>query len=521
MTIASLLLALVVTTAADTSGGDPVLLDFHASWCGPCQTMRPEIAKLAQNKYPIRSVDIDRSPEIAERYNVTAVPAFIVVDSQGRVLDQTKGVTPAKELALMYNQAKLKSQAAVEATTDREALPTAGRIDDESGDESRTESNESLVVNPRPWETVVRIKMKLSDKEWGFGSGTVIFSDAEESIILTCAHIFKDKYHREPSLKNFRTPIGIDLFSNDFVSMKPATLRCVEHDIPGQVIDYDFKNDVGLIRIRPGRRLAASRVVPDYWKPQKGMKMYSVGCSHGQDATAWDTRILDPKVAMNTGNDQSFFEMKCAYQPAEGRSGGGLYTTDGYVAGVCDFADPNDHVGLYATPTAIHRLLDRAKLTALYKAPTDGSGAMLATNGRSQTRVRAQSPSDVEPANSGEGQIFTIPDPGMFKIATPEARVASNSRRAKTWQTSEIDEPSTRPERSSRPERESGGETYDPGVVIRTDTAQVPSTESLIHDMADPLPIPNRASSEPASQEGRKAPSKWHGVHTTRPRTSN
>ena len=520
MTIASLFLALVVTAAADTSGGDPVLLDFHASWCGPCQTMRPEIAKLARNKYPIRSVDIDRSPEIADRYKVTKIPAFIVVDAQGRVLAQTKGVTPAKQLALMYNEAKLKAQAAVESTNDREAVPTAGRIDDEPADEPRAESNESPLVNPRPWETVVRIKMKLSKEEWGFGSGTIIYSDAEESIILTCAHIFRDKNSREQSLKNFRTPIAIDLFSKEFVSMKPATLRCVEKELPGQVIDYDFKNDVGLIRIRPGRRLPASRVVPDYWKPQKGMKMYSVGCSHGQDATAWDTRILDPKVAMNTGGNQSFFEMKCAYQPSEGRSGGGLYTTDGYVAGVCDFADPNEHVGLYATPTAIHRLLDRAQLTALYKAPTDGSGAMLAANGRSQTRVRAQSPSDAESATTGEGQTFTIPEPGMFKIATPETRVASNSRRAKTWQTSEIDEPSARPTPSSRPEREVVGEAFDPGAVITTDTAQEPSTESLIHDMPDPVPTPDRTTGEPASQAGRKAPTKWHGVHTTRPRPS-
>ena len=521
MTIASLLLALVVTTAADTSNGDPVLLDFHASWCGPCQTMRPEIAKLAANKYPIRSVDIDRSPEMAERYDVQAVPAFIVINAQGKVLARTKGVTPAKELARMYNEAKLKAQAADSAPVDREAMPTAGRTADEPTDEPQPDSSDAPLVNPRPWETVVRIKMKLSNKEWGFGSGTVIYSDPNESIILTCAHIFRDKNGQEQSLKRFQTPIGIDLFDSNFISMKPATLRCLEKDIPGQVIDYDFKNDVGLIRIRPGRRLAASRVVPDYWKPQKGMKMYSVGCSHGNDATAWDTRILDPKVAMNTGNNQSFFEMKCAYQPSEGRSGGGLYTTDGYVAGVCDFADPNEHVGLYATPSAIHRLLDRAQLTALYKAPTDGSGAMLASNRQGETLVRGQSPESQ--STSGEGPDFTIPDPGMFKINPPQARVASNSPRAKTWQTSEIEEPVSRPARSTRPEREVGGQAYDPGAIITTDTAQEPSSESLIRDLPDPVatPAPARTPTEPTSEPGRKASSQWRGVHTTRPRPSN
>ena len=61
-----------------------------------------------------------------------------------------------------------------------------------------------------------------------------------------------------------------------------------------------------------------------------------------------------------------------AHQPKEGRSGGGLYTTDGYVAGVCDFADPNEHVGLYAVPEAIRSpapLRPQPRLMALYKPP--------------------------------------------------------------------------------------------------------------------------------------------------------
>jgi RNA polymerase sigma factor (sigma-70 family) len=229
---------------------------------------------------------------------------------------------------------------------------------------------------PRPWESVVRIKMHLSEKEWGFGSGTVIFSTPEESIILTCAHSFRTKRSKQPSPKDFKVPISVDLFGGEFVREQPATLACLERDIPGEVIDYDFTNDVGLIRIWPGRKIPASRVVPTYWAPNKSMVMTTAGCSHGNDATVWSTKVLDPHVNMNNSSTkQSFATIKCANQPKEGRSGGGLYTSDGYLAGVCLFADPNEHTGLYAVPEAIHNLLDRNGLAALYGKEVDDEDA--------------------------------------------------------------------------------------------------------------------------------------------------
>ena len=230
---------------------------------------------------------------------------------------------------------------------------------------------------PKPWETVVRIKMHHSVEEWGFASGTVIFSSAEESIILTCGHCFRVKESPQPSPRDLKVPIAVDLFGNEFVPGQPTPrLACTEKDLPGEAIDYDFTNNVGLIRIRPGRKLPASPVVPTSWQPKQGMRMTTVGCSHGNDATAWTTTILDPRVGMsNTSTKQSFATIKCANQPKEGRSGGGLYTPDGYVAGVCAFADPNEHVGLYAVPEAIHKLLDRNGMASLYrKAESEDEG---------------------------------------------------------------------------------------------------------------------------------------------------
>jgi thiol-disulfide isomerase/thioredoxin len=476
MNLATLLVALIATSAAETPG-DPVLLDFQAAWCNPCQQMRPEVEKLVERGYPVRKIDIDREPQLSDRYRVTAVPTFLVVDAQGKELARTKGVLPAAKLAAFYNEAKLKaaSSSPVEEAQDRTSL-----------DESSNEGEESLgpnFVNPDPWKTVVRIKMHLSDSEWGFGSGTIIYSSAEESIILTCAHIFRIKGARQPAPKDFRVPISIDLFSGQFVRRQPsAMLACSEKDIPGEAIDYDFTNDVGLIRIRPGRKLPASRVVPASWQPKKGMPMTTVGCSHGQDATAWSTTILEPRVGMsNTQTKQGFATIKCAHQPKEGRSGGGLYTSDGYVAGVCDFADPNEHVGLYAVPEAIHRLLDKNQLMALYKAPSGNGDVMLAANrtrpkSSTGTKYRTQSPEE-----GTNPEDLTLPPPSMVGIDNPPSD-------GKAWRPGAAEQAPRAPRRLGRPEVALADEVdrgAQPGEAQTTDMTSDPGPDARALEKSD------------------------------------
>jgi len=78
----------------------PVLVDFTAEWCGPCQTMNPIIKQLANEfgeKVRIIKVDIDKNQAAARAFNISGVPTFIIFKS-GNILWRKSGVIPFSEL---------------------------------------------------------------------------------------------------------------------------------------------------------------------------------------------------------------------------------------------------------------------------------------------------------------------------------------------------------------------------------------------------------------------------------------
>lgn len=68
----------------------PVVVDFFAPWCGPCQVMLPKVDKLAEKfkeKVQIVNVNIEKDPEIASKYSVLSVPTLIFFKG-GKPIDQ-------------------------------------------------------------------------------------------------------------------------------------------------------------------------------------------------------------------------------------------------------------------------------------------------------------------------------------------------------------------------------------------------------------------------------------------------
>jgi thioredoxin 1 len=90
----------------------PVLVDFNASWCAPCQTMAPIVDKLATDyhgKVKVFKVDTDNNPQLSEKYQVNALPTFMVF-RDGHAVSQYTGAMP-KELLVGVIDRQLGSAA--------------------------------------------------------------------------------------------------------------------------------------------------------------------------------------------------------------------------------------------------------------------------------------------------------------------------------------------------------------------------------------------------------------------------
>lgn len=400
-------ISLLVVAASSLGGAsNSVVLDFTASWCGPCQQMSPIVARLQRQGYPIRTVNVDAEPELTERFRIKSIPAFVrIVD--GREEDRFIGILSEARLRQMatYRPAVRKDeratlvggppgessrphvrdpQDAVERPEPRRTpastpatassppaspKPTSKPVFPFSLFRKRAasvavseaskppETTEDLVVRAKnadvgsrlailepvqPSSSCVRVRVK-HDGSISFGSGTIIDSRQGCTLVLTCGHVLRDI---DPDSK-----VEVDVFVNDRFET-----------YVGRVVRYDLKADVGLVSIPTAGLLTAIEVASATSYATPGDHVLSVGCSSGEPPTQKQHRVTARNRYLGPDN------IECTGMPVQGRSGGGLFDLSGRLVGVCIAADPRDQRGLYAGLEAVHKLLDDCQLSHLYNS---------------------------------------------------------------------------------------------------------------------------------------------------------
>lgn len=344
-----------VLALAITGGVEPqtVLLDFYADWCKPCRQMAPIVERLAA-RYPVAKVDVDKRRDLAVKYGVTALPTFVMLVN-GRVVDREVGATDSarlEQLCRMGEAARTHSPAEGVKIPSRQSPALTPRVQmasTSSANERRPNPPAATAdLDQRLIAATVRLRIEDSTGH-SCGTGTIIDARQGEAIILTCGHIFRDYKGRGRIL--------VDLFG-------PYPVR----QVTGQLWSYDLDNDIGLIVIRAPGQLIAAPVAPAGYPIKVGDSVVNVGCNNGDDPTARHSQVTSLDRYLGPAN------IEVAGQPVEGRSGGGLFSAEGYVIGVCNAADKEENEGLYAALSVIHMELDRVKLAWIYqgiKAPED------------------------------------------------------------------------------------------------------------------------------------------------------
>ena len=82
-----------------------VLLDFWASWCGPCRMVSPIVDEIAEEvtDKKVGKVNVDEQPELAERFGVMSIPTLVVMKN-GKIAQQAVGARPKSDILAMLEE---------------------------------------------------------------------------------------------------------------------------------------------------------------------------------------------------------------------------------------------------------------------------------------------------------------------------------------------------------------------------------------------------------------------------------
>ena len=211
-----------------------------------------------------------------------------------------------------------------------------------------------------PMDSSVKLRVETNNgHDWG--TGTVIDSrkgpEGQEALILTCGHIFRtwgphfsEELHKR---KNFE----VHLFGENSTTI-----------VYGRCLYYDLEVDLALVIIAPPGPVRAVPIAPEGYQIQPAQQAWSVGCDHGGNPTVQTHQIMSVDRFFKARDNRALFHyIQVSGAPVSGRSGGGLFSAEGYLIGVCNTGDSTVNDGHFVPPHVIRHILDTMDLTFVYQ----------------------------------------------------------------------------------------------------------------------------------------------------------
>ena len=354
---------LPTTQAQSASFNQPHLYFFTNDGCAPCEVVKPSIAKLAAAGYPTTTIHVRKQPQWAEHFKISRTPTVVLVQNE-QAVGRREGMIRHDELLDWFKTINYRPSAVSELAQSKpvgtkvvldnqKSSEERGSINTPSARDFRSPTMHQGTTQPtnaaESRAMAATVKIQVEDPEGiSYATGTVIHTHQNESLVMTCGHVFRDSE-------------GTGVIQAHYGFDQPS-----QKSGPGELIFYDADaRDIALIVIKTaGRPLPAVEVASRKTIVSKGDQAFSIGCDNGEAPTIRHTQIK------NRASYDGAIKYDIYGRPVNGRSGGGLFTQSGQIVGVCNAAVVDVDEGIYTALDTIHWQLAKVKLDHLFEPAT-------------------------------------------------------------------------------------------------------------------------------------------------------
>ena len=277
------------------------------------------------------------------------------------------------------------------------------------------------------------VRIHVLGSTQGSGTGTLIDCRSGYALILTCGHLFRE-YVKEGGT------ISVEIFT-------PNGTRTLE----GKYIHHNEEADLGILSVAVDFPIQTVRVAQNDFPLRKGLPISTCGCSRGADPTIQTGNITNLNRYLGPEN------IEVSAVPVAGRSGGGMFSENGELLGVCIAADVEDQEGMFTSLTEIHAYFRHLKMERFVHSPMNESRGTIDVP-RQSIALEALPPANTDPNPEipvnvmPTSRVIEVPqDPQQNTPINTSASPAADERSIVSHENSGIQDPFTQQLKQAEP----------------------------------------------------------------------